>query len=289
MEVSKISDNATLHQKLMSMTKDEQIRDFDDKWYPTEESDEDLMAALRFQYSTLEESEVRLIRLKPATDVVDHVQCELTTFPLDSLPPFTAVQNARGYRSFQEAIEVNNHILPISAALERFLRFIRGRVPESTYIWVRHVCVQEFDKREQKLFWTREYSDMMYSRATEILDMHEINNLLVENGYFGRIVDSRYLTWRKEWLGTPENIVLPRICPIRLGSNPNNDDPTKGYQYLPLDMVADEIRVLCIMPSEDPAARIVMHAAHCPIKCDVTFASLSCKRSIDCFLVRYLH
>ncbi|KAF2640839.1 hypothetical protein P280DRAFT_359867, partial [Massarina eburnea CBS 473.64] len=51
------------------------------------------------------------------------------------------------------------------------------------------------------------------------------------------------------------------------------------YQYMSLDMIADEIRIMCIMPAENVTAPIVMHAAHCPVKCEVTFTALSCESS----------
>jgi hypothetical protein len=117
----------------------------------------------------------------------------------------------------------------------------------------------------------------MYAMASEVFDMHEINSCLIENGYFKKIVSSEYSQWKKKWYGTPGQMILPRVCPIRLGTRPNNDEPTMGYQYMPLDMVSDELRIMCIMPAEDTSAPIIMHAAHCPIKCEVNFTALSCK------------
>jgi hypothetical protein len=225
----------------------------------------------------IETYEVRLLRLHPTDNSANHVRCDLSIFQLTELPSFIAIQNARGYRALNLAIEIDNQALVISAALERFLRYLRTRVKEPTYVWVRYACVQELDPQEQKTYWTREFSDLMYARASQIFDMHEINSRLIDNGYFETVHDSRYAEWNKDWYGRPDKVVLPRVCPIRLGTQVRHEAPTVQYQYMPLDSVTSEIRVMCIMPAEDSAAPVVMHAAHCPIKCEVTYVALSCE------------
>lgn len=50
---------------------------------------------------------------------------------------------------------------------------------------------------------------------------------------------------------------------------------------MPLDMVADEIRIVCVMPADDEAAPIVMHVAHCPVKCEVTYIAMMHGNSIN--------
>jgi hypothetical protein len=43
------------------------------------------------------------------------------------------------------------------------------------------------------------------------------------------------------------------------------------YRYMSLDMVADEVRIICVMPAEDEFAPLIMHVAHFPIRRDVTY------------------
>jgi hypothetical protein len=117
----------------------------------------------------------------------------------------------------------------------------------------------------------------MYALASEVVNMHATTSQLIEKGYFEKVVDSRYSTWRKEWDGGAGEIVLPSVCPIRLGTRASIEAPTMDYQYMPLDAITDEIRIMCIMPAEDLDAPIVVHVAHCPIKCEVTYVALSCK------------
>lgn len=246
------------------------------------------LAVSRIEYTplTIERNEARLLVLHPTDDDLKHIRCNLEVHPLTDLPPFIAVQNARGYRSFEEAIEIDGKAQLISLALERFLRYLRTRIEVPTRVWVRYACLLEFNPQEQTVYWTREYSDNMYALATQLFDMHEVNNRLIENGYFENPVDLRYATHNKEWYGMPSEIVLPGICPVRLGTKPDNDAPTMHFQYMPLDMFANEIRIICVMPAADTVAPVVIHVAHCPIKCEVTFVALSCKwtfnESSDC-------
>ncbi|KAF1948636.1 hypothetical protein CC80DRAFT_599520 [Byssothecium circinans] len=223
----------------------------------------------------------RLLVLHPADDAASHIRCDLETHPLTNLPPYVAIKNARGYRHLVESIEVNGRELRVTVALERYLRYYRTTIKEPTRIWVRYICVQEFDLDEQKRYWTRDFSDIMYAMALEVFDMHETNSRLIESGYFETVVDLRFKYWTKTWNGTPEEVVLPKVCPVRLGVKPNNEEPTMEYQYMPLDMIANEIRVMCIMPAEDLSAPIVIHAAHCPIRCGVTFSALSYRWGTD--------
>ena len=245
-----------------------------DEWY---KQGDDIVPEIQFAAFNSESDEVRLLILKPTTNTADHVRSTLETCSLENLASFIAIKNARGYRKMMEPIEVNGQRLYVSVALETFLRFLQTQIEEPTRIWVRYGCVVESDLEEREKYWTREFSDMIYARATEVYDMHATNNRRIEEGNVKRVVDSRYIEWRKEWSGSLGEIILPRVCPIRLGTKPSNDAPSSVHQYMPLDMVADEIRVMCVMPSERVDAPIVIHASHCPIKCEATFIALSCK------------
>lgn len=254
------------------------VRQFNNSLYVRgEETSKLVVSKLEYTPLNTHTHEARLLRLHPTDDVTKHVRCNVETYLVTDLPPFIAIKNARGYRKFEEAIEVDGQALLISVALERFLRYLRTRISKPTCIWVRYACVIELDPQEQSTYWTREFSDKMYAMAAQTFDMHDINSCLIDNGYFEKVVDTRYASWKKEWYGTPDQMVLPRVCPVRLGTRPSNEAPTMEYQYMPLDMIANEIRIICIMPAQDTAAPIVMHVAHCPIKCEVTYIALSCK------------
>jgi hypothetical protein len=275
MIVTTVGSPTTLIGPLETCGTEKVVRHFNNGLYTVTEEDTEFIVP-RYQDTPLsiDTEEARLLTLHPADNIADHVRCDMRTYSLMDLPSFVAIQDARGYRHIPEAIEINGGALLISFALERFLRYLRTKIDKPTLLWVRYICVLEFDPDEQKTYWTREFSDRMYSLATEAIDMHKINNRLIENGYFERM---GYGAWNKEWYRSKQELVLPRVCPIRLGTKADIENPTMDYRYMPLDMFANEIRIICIMPAKDFTAPIIAHAAHCPIKCEVTYIALSCK------------
>lgn len=238
----------------MSSDSDESVPEDTVTRTPLVSSNEDGTQDLNFPYFEYEplhsdEDEIRLVLLYPAlgddvNDANDHVRCDMETTPLSAAPHFTAVKNARGYRLFESAIEVNEHGLIISTALERFLRNFRSGIIKPTLMWIRHICVIQWDEQEKKRYWTREWSNRMYDLATETIDMNSFNSKLIEDGTIARVVDGRYRNWTKEWHGVPEQIVLPKVFPIWLGTKLDENAVPDSYKYVPLDPVADEIRVM---------------------------------------------
>jgi hypothetical protein len=259
----------------------EVVRHFNNSLYTIRDDNLELtVSEYEFTQLSIDTQEVRLLKIYPNNDLAAHVRCTFEKHPSANMPTFTAINNARGYRNLREAIEVDGQALFVSVALERFLRYLRTQSGKPKLLWVRYACVVELDPQEQKMYWTREFSDMMYAQASEVIDMHATNGHLIERGYFEIVSDSRYNTWNKVWHRSTDQIGLPRVCPIRLGTRPNSEVPTMNYQYMPLDAITDEIRVMCIMPAEDTDAPVIMHMAHCPIKCEVTYIALSCKPHI---------
>lgn len=234
----------------------------------------------RFEFAPLndEKKEQRFIILQPSAknlnEPENYVRCELKTIPLDDAPPFIAIKNARGYRLLTQVIEVNGKAHIISAALEAFLRHFRAMSNEPIRLWTRYLCVNEFSE-EQPKYWTRDWCDMMYAKATDVVDMHEFNATHIENGAMRTVVEPEHRNWRKDWMAQDQRAVNPKVFPFRLGLMPKSDIPTHDYQYVPLDPVADEIRVIILHPAQDESAPLVVHLGHCPIRCEVRFAALS--------------
>jgi hypothetical protein len=259
----------------------QQVRRFRNSLYNRgENGPKFLVPQIEYTPLDVEQPEARLLKLHPTSDVSEHVRCDLEIHSVSQLPPFVAVENARGFRKVEEAIKIvhagTRNALIISAALERFLRYLRTRIEEPTYFWVRYACVLKFNTLEQQRYWTREFSNKMYAAASIILDMHDVNNRLIKNKYYERAIVPENRGRKKEWYGRPNEMILPRVCPVRLDTRPDIEAPSMQYRYMPLDMVADEVRIICVMPAEDEFASLVMHVAHCPIRCDVTYIALSC-------------
>lgn len=233
-----------------------------------------------FNYDALdlEREEIRILVLQPCSgdrnDPYNYVQCTFDVQPLETADSFLAVTNARGYRLLQEVIEVEQKTLLISSALEKFLRNIRN--PDgSVRLWARYVCIDQGNPEEMSRCWTRDFVDKVYEKASSVLDMSVFLKDLLRKSTIERSVDSRYRTWTKEWYGIPETLPLPQVYPIRLGKRPSNENPTDDYEYLPLDAVANEIRVIVVATDPDPEAPLILHLAHCPIVSEVAYYALS--------------
>lgn len=273
------SDNTQSDPRPEEPTSTNSKRQPNNRLYSRNKDGMDSLVVPEMEYAPLrlDPREARVLILHPADNVTEHVRCDLEIDTLAELPAYIAIKNARGYREYKQPIELNGKALFVSLALEMFLRYFRTKIEQPTRIWVRYACVLEFHRDEQKAYWTREFSDFMYEHASEVVDMHEVNSNLVETGFFQRVVHRAYWDRPKEWYGFPDQVVLPRVCPIRLGSFSSLESPTMEYQYMPLDMLADEIRIMCIMPAQDTHAPIVIHVAHSPINCGNHYTALSCK------------
>jgi hypothetical protein len=73
----------------------------------------------------------------------------------------------------------------------------------------------------------------------------------------------------KDWTNVAREAKLPTYYPIPWRTfteqqikGKESDLPVVPYRYLPLDMVAEEIRLVVLLPSEDPSAPLVAHLAH---------------------------
>ncbi|OAP61966.1 hypothetical protein AYL99_04169 [Fonsecaea erecta] len=233
-----------------------------------------------FQYGhlDLENEELRFLVLQPRPDgagLDGLVSCTMETQPLGSADPFIAVRNARGYRLLQELILVDGKCLMVSVALERFLRHFSPPGDKAVRLWIRYICVDQENPNEMDRYWTRQFQDKMYEMAESVVDMQRFLRDLMDRQVFERVIDSRYSKWTKNWHEMPEKWPLPQVFPIRLGTKPSAEQPTQTYQYVPLDTVADETRIIVIAPNEDKQAPLSLYLAHCPLASDVRYHALS--------------
>ncbi|KIW80289.1 hypothetical protein Z517_06904 [Fonsecaea pedrosoi CBS 271.37] len=203
------------------------------------------------------------------------VSCTMETQLLGHADPFIAVRNARGYRLLEELILVNGKCLLVSVALHRFLRYFSSSGDKPMRLWIRYICVDQQNPDEMARYWTREFQDKIYEKAELVVDMQHFLRDLMDQGVFEKVIDSRYRDWTKKWHDLPDQWPLPKVYPIKLGSRVSNDRPTQPYQYVPLDTVADETRIIVIDPNEDKQAPLVLHLAHCPLASDVVYHALS--------------
>ncbi|KIX98328.1 uncharacterized protein Z520_05629 [Fonsecaea multimorphosa CBS 102226] len=236
-----------------------------------------------FQYGDLDlkHEELRFLVLQRRPAGTGHegldglVSCTIETQLLAHADPFIAVRNARGYRLLEELILVDGKCLIVSVALERFLRHFTPAGDKPLRLWIRYVCVDQHNPNEMARYWTRQFQDKMYEMAESVVDMQRFLRDLLDRRVFERVIDSRYKEWTKKWQTLPETWPLPKVYPIRLGSYSSSERPTQAYQYVPLDTVADETRIIVIKPNEDKQAPLELHLAHCPLASDVGYFALS--------------
>jgi hypothetical protein len=235
----------------------------------------------KYEYQPLNHTanEQRFIILHPclgdrqATE--NYVQCSIETLPVDSAGSFIAVRNSRAYKRILDAIEIDGKALIVPVAMEIFLRHLREK-EKPVRLWARHLCLGEYSPDDRR-YWNREFVDSMYGRATEVIDMMAYLLNLREGGIIDQIFDPRYTEKdaEKQWEYSPERTKVPEVLPIRLGKKVDNYAPIDTYDYVTLDPVVEEIRVLIIEPSEEPDSPLITQLAHCPIHCEYGFNALS--------------
>ncbi|KAI3559520.1 heterokaryon incompatibility protein [Colletotrichum abscissum] len=151
-----------------------------------------------YEYSPIDRDaqEQRFLILHPCpgdkSDPQNHVRCSIEVRPLAKAGPFIAIRDSRGYRLLRDVIEIDGKGLVVPVALEVFLRYFRGhRLPVT--LWVRHICLEEFSSAEdQKEYWTRDFLDSMYARATQVVSMTEVVTELLERGIVEERIQSKY-------------------------------------------------------------------------------------------------
>jgi hypothetical protein len=176
---------------------------------------------------------------------------------------FAAMENTRGNKHLTSHIVVNNCVKQVTRNVEVLLRHSR-REQFAMVVWIREICIDVCDFNEHR---TPEWRDRIFSRACTRLDMSDFMYRLEANGILEK--EKQFTIRPKEWTKVNREARLPTYYPIALRTFTNEqlkgnqaDIPTIPHEYLPLDLVAEEIRLIVLMPSEDPDAPVVAHLAH---------------------------
>ncbi|OCL13102.1 HET-domain-containing protein, partial [Glonium stellatum] len=98
-------------------------------------------------------SEIRLLRILPATKDDCTLRCELFTFPLQGdYPRYVALSYVWGDTSITENIFINGSVTPITKSLALALRRFRDGCPASKYasfLWADVICVNQSNIAEK--------------------------------------------------------------------------------------------------------------------------------------------
>ncbi|KAI1811976.1 hypothetical protein GGS20DRAFT_587982 [Poronia punctata] len=176
----------------------------------------------------------------------------------EDVGPFIAVKNSRSSPFSVSAIIVDGAELIVPAALQYFLQSYDDEA-RPIRLWIRDICLDRGNARERDLYWSRFFSDEMYEKAEKAVDMAEYNARCVDKMGLWVFRQEWYADWKKARETLKQYELRP--APVRLGFDPHysHSDRLLDYQYIPLDEVVGEHRLLVIHPGNGPLQTTLTH------------------------------
>ena len=237
------------------------------KLYGFEEIPPDLTKLSPLEYYPLDPSvdPVRLLVVLPHFgDPYSTVQCNLFVVPFAHHHYcYGAISNTRGNKTVTSNIIVNCEVKSITRNLEVFLRHFREEYIAKV-IWIREICIYPGDNPYHQ---TPEWREWIFDRACKVHNMADVMEGLHDGGILEK--EKQFTVRQKDWSKVIRDVKLPTHYPIPLRTFSN--EQIKGdqnaiqrvpHQYLPLDLVAEEIRLVVLLPATDESAPLVGHFAH---------------------------
>jgi hypothetical protein len=247
------------------------------QFYPVEISDVEELPALEYHPLSIERDEICLLALLPHHgDIESTVQCGFLTASLvHDHYCYIGIRNTRGYPYLTETIIINRQKKRVSKNVQVFLRNYRMET-ETHLLWIREICLNIEDPEEKLVHYNPHRESWIFSHSCRMLDMDDF----MEEEAFKEAVrlvpqnPIRHKTWDKVTrdYANPEH--YPRHFPIRLGQH-QPDRPPLPLAYLPLDIVAGEIRLVVLRPAENMSDHIEAYLAHEPLYGDASYECLS--------------
>ncbi|KAF2740130.1 hypothetical protein EJ04DRAFT_559155 [Polyplosphaeria fusca] len=167
-------------------------------------------------------------------------------------------------------------------AQQVFPRNIRMNT-ETPLIWIRELCLNRDDAEERQLQFHEHQEAWTFSYSCRMLNM---DDFMEHEAYEEAVRLAPRITGRtKLWLSDAETIQLkplPRHNPIKLGQWRGTGHPPLPFEYLPLDIVAREIRLVVLQPTKEIGDPLVAHLAHEPLHNEPTYECLfNITRNLD--------
>ncbi|KUJ14923.1 HET-domain-containing protein [Mollisia scopiformis] len=232
----------------------------------SESEEEEEMQPLEYTQLDITTQEMRFLTLEPAApDTL--LKCSMSIEPLEKCKPYTYIINTRGNPISWLGISIDGKSKHVTRNICEFLAHIRSRdVPQR--LWFRDVCINHQDSEEKSRYWNQEWMDTMIKHAEKVVDLSEVMAELWDKGELPR----PFPRTAKDWSHTRQpKETKHHPCPLQMQKG--WVDPPPPHQYLPLDYVADEFRLVVLWKAEnydDPLraalAYSVMHddvAYHC--------------------------
>lgn len=131
-------------------------------------------------------------------------------------------------------------------------------------VWIREICI---DQRDGCYHGMPIWRDEVFKRACKRLDMSSFMYMLEQKGVLDKEKD--YTVRPKDWGKPSRNNNLPTHFPIALRTftheqmqGDESGIPIIDHEYLPLDLVAEEICLIVVMPAKDRFAPLIAHLAY---------------------------
>lgn len=123
-----------------------------------------MLGSNSYRYDPLEQSEIRLVMLHPARSW--SIKCDISHFPLDQAPAYTAISYAWGDVGDERKIELQGVAVPITVSLHGALEALRERGGRPVWIWADALCIDQ-QNRDEKNQQLRLMTDI-YKRAQSV-------------------------------------------------------------------------------------------------------------------------
>jgi hypothetical protein len=203
------------------------------------------------------------------------VQCNLFQVSLEEHHYcYAAITQTRGNKTLTSNIIINCQRLQITRNLEVFLRHFR-KENHAQVIWVREICINQEDVSYHK---TPEWRNWIFNNACRNLSMPDFMERLQEQGILEK---EKQITIRQKAWSKVNRWDAPTHFPIPLRTFENvhllTDETITAipHEYVPLDLVAEEIRLVVLLPAKHRTDPLYAHFAHESIYGNVSYQCLS--------------
>jgi heterokaryon incompatibility protein (HET) len=238
----------------------------------------DFWAIPELRYTPMDRNlrQVRLLVLHPYKEKdSEQVQCSLIVASMaDVHLHFSAVRNSRGHICKYVPIIVNRQRKGLPGNLMLFLMAMR-KADEPVVLWIREVCLTPED---EEWFRTDKYEDMVFAEACRTIDMTDYWYKVEENGKLPPL-NNGISRGPKDWSKPLEQTGVE--CSTHFGIDPldriqtGSEESMTEYQYKPLDLLFNEIRLLLIECSHDFNAPLKGRFDHAPLSSSTQYVCLS--------------
>ncbi|TVY24436.1 Heterokaryon incompatibility protein 6,OR allele [Lachnellula hyalina] len=239
---------------------------------PTKENDCGEKEAPFFEYSPLniDTQEMRFLILKPHHgNTKSPLDCSISSEQLSKCKPYTYVINTRGNPLSTLGLFIDGHAKPVTRNIVIFLDHIQSK-NDAERLWFRDVCLNHQDPEEKDRYWNQEWMDTMIQHAEKVIDLSEVIAGLWDKGELPRPFPPKPKDWNRtrEPKGTNHH-------PVPLHMQKGWVEPPPPHEYLPLDYVCDEFRLVTLWKADNYNDPLRASLAYSVMHSNVTYHCLS--------------